>query len=348
MDEFLIDKNSNRTNTLLKNPRAMERLRKNYKETLKQKMVDKVEKLEETRVYIITHMSSLSSYHKAMIVLKSENARLKADYERVVADINRRVSETLTKNEESDDLIKKLQREKTQQRRKLSKDYAKFLESSTQEIHGLEKRRDSCKAAYDAQVQELIDLREFKVAMTFLDPEVIAKRITAEKERMSQQAAEYEAIVTQFNERFEIEKQEAEQTVIDRIIEIIEEAKMQLSSFINKATAIAYKENKRLKSEIELQLKHQELLKGQLRKTQIIRKRLLDDKAKHVDDRRRVLNLKACMTCTPDMDASLPSKPVTDSRSSTTNRDSISQSQNTSISTSQNHTLGMVPVVSTQ
>ncbi|KAI8927692.1 hypothetical protein BC831DRAFT_510596 [Entophlyctis helioformis] len=306
MDEFLVDKNASRINAVAKNPRAIERLRKKHKELLKHQMVHKVETLEETRVYIITHMSSLTSYHRTMMALKEENAKLKAEHEQVVADINKRVSETLAKNEESDHMIKRLQREKASQRRKLTKEYSAFLQKSAADIKALECKLEECRKTYESQVQELIDLKEFK-AMTFMDPEVIAKRVSAEQERAQQQMTEQDRLRKQYDDKFVVEEQEAEQMVVDRIMEIIEEAKAQLSSFINKSTTTAYKENKRLKNEIQMQSRHQEILAEEIKVVEGIRKGLMSERDKHVDERRRVLNLKACMTCTPDMDVAVPS-----------------------------------------
>nr|KAJ3422390.1 hypothetical protein HK105_008309 [Polyrhizophydium stewartii] len=285
MDEFLIDKNLGRSNAS-KNPRAIERLRKKYKETLKQRMIQKVQTLEETRVY------------------KEENTRLRDQYERVVADINKRVSETLTKNEESDHHIKKLQREKALQRQRLAKEYAVFIQQCERNLQEYETKFQNAKKAYESQADELIALREFKT-MTFLDPEVIAKRIAAEYELKDHLIAEQTRILRQYEEKIRAEENEAEQTVVDRIMEIIDKAKTQLSNFINKATTTAYRENKRLKSEIQLQLKHQELLAQQIKAIRERRTQLLAERSKHVDDRRRVLNLKACMSCTPDMDPTI-------------------------------------------
>ncbi|OAJ37261.1 hypothetical protein BDEG_21306 [Batrachochytrium dendrobatidis JEL423] len=311
MDEFLIDKNPSRFAVVSKNSRSMGRLRKKHKEMLKQKMLDKVQALEESRVYIITHMASLNTYHKSMLDLKNENTKLKAEYENVVADINRRVSSTLLKNEESDSMIKRLQRERNVQRKRLAKAYATLIRSGNESIQAKETKLEETKNRYNQQVQEHIDLKEFKASteinMTFLDPEVIAKRVAAEYERKEQMLLEYQRLQMEYQEKFKIEEREAEQIVINRIMQIIDDAKTELSSFINKATTTAYRENQRLKMEIQIQEEHKLQFAKQISNFEQKQKQLILDQSKYVDERRRVLNLKECMTCTPDMDVTITS-----------------------------------------
>ncbi|KAH9268291.1 hypothetical protein BASA83_009452 [Batrachochytrium salamandrivorans] len=294
MDEILIGKNTTRSHPLSRNPQSIDRLRKSYKSKLKQNMTEKVQAMEETRIYIITHMSALNNYRKTMFDLKHENQRLKEEYETVVTNINNRVSSTLLKNEESDSIIKNLQKEHITKRKKLAKAFSVFIHSNAEAVRLLENKLQATKSMYDSQVQELIDLQEFKT-MTFLDPEVIAKRIVAEYEHKEQLLLEHQRIEKQFGERFAMEEKEADQTVIDRIIEIIDGEKTQLSSFIRKAIATARRKNQRLKTEIQIQQKYHAQFAEDIKLAEEVRAQLILDLEKHKDDRRKVLDRKTRM-----------------------------------------------------
>ncbi|KAH6565377.1 hypothetical protein BASA62_007307 [Batrachochytrium salamandrivorans] len=239
-------------------------------------------------------MSALNNYRKTMFDLKHENQRLKEEYETVVTNINNRVSSTLLKNEESDSIIKNLQKEHITKRKKLAKAFSVFIHSNAEAVRLLENKLQATKSMYDSQVQELIDLQEFKT-MTFLDPEVIAKRIVAEYEHKEQLLLEHQRIEKQFGERFAMEEKEADQTVIDRIIEIIDGEKTQLSSFIRKAIATARRKNQRLKTEIQIQQKYHAQFAEDIKLAEEVRAQLILDLEKHKDDRRKVLDRKTRM-----------------------------------------------------
>jgi hypothetical protein len=75
-----------------------------------------------------------------------------------------------------------------------------------------------------------------------------------------------------------------------------------LSEYISKGTSIAHKENQRLKIEIGMQKAFHQKIQAELEVVKGKHKSLKRAQSEFVDERRRVLNLKACMTCTPDMD----------------------------------------------
>ncbi|KAJ1340371.1 hypothetical protein BSLG_005013 [Batrachochytrium salamandrivorans] len=177
---------------------------------------------------------------------------------------------------------------------KLAKAFSVFIHSNAEAVRLLENKLQATKSMYDSQVQELIDLQEFKT-MTFLDPEVIAKRIVAEYEHKEQLLLEHQRIEKQFGERFAMEEKEADQTVIDRIIEIIDGEKTQLSSFIRKAIATARRKNQRLKTEIQIQQKYHAQFAEDIKLAEEVRAQLILDLEKHKDDRRKVLDRKTRM-----------------------------------------------------
>ncbi|KAJ3317221.1 hypothetical protein HDV06_001835 [Boothiomyces sp. JEL0866] len=303
-DEILVDKNANRFNTSSWNHRALTRLRKRYREVVSDEIDRKVGSLEETRAYIITSLYSLKSYQVLLKRLESENQELKKEYGFVLADINVRVSDTLKKNADFINQIKGLQKKGMQERKDLVKEFGIALKTWAEEEQAHLKKIEELNSIYNAKCADLEDLKLF-AKETFEDPTISAKRIEFEIERKNDHLKDLQTKLEANRNQFDNLQEDADYKTQERAGRIIEKAANKFESFINSNTKKALFENTHLKSEIARQKKYIKNIEdeiGRLTKEKVV---LKQDRPEYFDERRRVLNLKDCMTCTPDMDVEL-------------------------------------------
>jgi seryl-tRNA synthetase len=92
-----------------------------------------------------------------------QNDILKQEYKKVLTNINERVSQTLSKNEESVRQIKMLEQEKGSERKRLVKEFARLMRHWEEERNIVQEQVQSLQKAYEEKTQDLQDLMEFEV-----------------------------------------------------------------------------------------------------------------------------------------------------------------------------------------
>ncbi|KAJ3269370.1 hypothetical protein HDV01_001484 [Terramyces sp. JEL0728] len=288
-DEILIDKNANRFNTSSWNYRALTRLRKRYKEVVSDEVDRKVGSLEETRAYNGR---------------EAENLELKKEYNFLLADINVRVSETLKKNSDFINQIKGLQKKNTQERKDLVKTFGGTIKSWEEEEKAHLKKIDELNSVYKAKCDDLEDLRIF-AKETFEDPTISAKRIEFEIEKKNDHLKLLHTKLETNMAQFDHLQEDVDNKLAETAGKIIEKAANKFESFINSKMKQALFEHTQLKSEINRQNTYIRNIEAEIERLKKERKVLQQEEPEHFDDRRRVLSLKDCMTCTPEMDIEL-------------------------------------------
>jgi hypothetical protein len=143
----------------------------------------------------------------------------------------------------------------------------------------------------------LSDLQHFK-STSALDPEANLKQTKAQTQLAAQLISQLEQTEHDFMAKFEVERRNAEQLVINRVMEIIEAASNGLSAVLRNKTLLAHQENQRLKREIAFQLAAHNELEGEMQ----ILLSLAKDRPRTADYDPRRWKMKDRMTCTPDMD----------------------------------------------
>ncbi|KAI8915973.1 hypothetical protein EDD86DRAFT_272853 [Gorgonomyces haynaldii] len=298
LDEIIVEKNPNRT-TILRNQKTMERLRRKHKEHLRKEVARKSHVLEELRIMIITNMKALSAYAKTLSQLMADNKTIKEHYERQTNELNAIVSSILQENENSDSRIKQLAMEKIHLREQLTRQLAAFLREQEQSLQETKHLLKSKQDLFKAKEEDLEDLRHFK-SVSQMDPEIKRKQIQAQEEAHQQLLADQQLEIQNFGLFFEQEKQNADQLVLDKVMDIIEVAKTRLSKVLKNRTIHAHQESVRIRKEIQIQQEYQKDLLMQVQEVESNNLILSTNKLSLIDERR--VPVKDRMTCKPEMD----------------------------------------------
>ncbi|KAJ1564611.1 hypothetical protein HK096_007116 [Nowakowskiella sp. JEL0078] len=137
----------------------------------------------------------------------------------------------------------------------------------------------------------------------------LSKDIANLKERKMLRRAEYGRHLRTMEEMFEMEKTETESAMVERIHQIIGQAKSKIGGSIDQTTTLAYNNNKRLNKEISLHTEEFKKTQNEIESVLQSRQVLLTAQKSHgTDIRRRVLRLNAVMDCSPEMEFEISKK----------------------------------------
>ncbi|KAJ2998123.1 hypothetical protein HDV02_004800 [Globomyces sp. JEL0801] len=288
MDGLLIDKTSNRFNTAAWNIRALTRLRQKHKSGIS-KDVDKKQICNS--IYTDVRMEV--------------NAKLKKEHDSIFELIHSEVSDKIEKNEQSIQEINNLKKLGQLERKTFIKEFAKYLKDYSEIFKELEDRKNKLERDYDHKIKDLADLKDFH-KLTFQDPTTSIKRIEYEVQLKNQKIEEMKKQIADYTIHAQVAKDEADKRVSMRAAEIIEQTIQKFDGFFNKSTKQLFNRNLYLKSEIKLQQQNIKLLESELKELQKVQGKLSAVDESVIDPRRKVLNMRKYMDCTPDMDIILP------------------------------------------
>ncbi|RKO87478.1 hypothetical protein BDK51DRAFT_50381 [Blyttiomyces helicus] len=206
----------------------------------------------------------------------------------------------LQENEQQNQTIAKLRKQRIRMQRQWKAQMAELERKTKAELQSLNEDIEYKQRMYEGLSHEVAEAVQFK-EKTSADPNFLSDQIKTEEDRRKARAVDHERVVAGMRERLKEEQQELEQSVFDKIMRIIDASKSKLSTFFDTSTKKAYRQNARLLHERRLHEEQGTAIEADMVQVLATRERLLEARQRAVDERRVVLALKECMTCTPDM-----------------------------------------------
>ncbi|KAJ3410800.1 hypothetical protein HDV05_003229 [Chytridiales sp. JEL 0842] len=281
--------------------------KKKAKEAAKHFLMSRWENLEETRIHIVSRMASLKHYRVYLEDLKQQHDELKQKYEETVERVQGQITVILQENEEQSNEIAKLEKEQRRHKRRLRKQYEEFEATCRAEIARLERNVQMTTKAVQDISDDVERLRHFKVLFE-TNPEALQSQIVAEAAKRVKRKEEQELELVEVQKKWEREQAEVELGWMREVKVAIDGMNNTLADSIDFSPSGAYQSNRRLRREIAMHKEQQRRTKEDIDRIMLARERIKEAEKKTVDERRRVLNLKDCMTCTPDMEFEFSAK----------------------------------------
>ncbi|KAI8814665.1 hypothetical protein BJ742DRAFT_887040 [Cladochytrium replicatum] len=256
-------------------------------EAMRKETIHKVENLEELRIQ------------------KDELVFLKEEHSNVARSMHELISRMLLQNEERDQTVLSLLHKANEQKSLFRTQIAQFFRAHKRQVagnHDLQKKATERRRELKSVSNELEELIEFK-EMLDADPSILTRWMNEAIEGKANRKLEQEAQLRIMEEKFELEKIETEQATIEKLKDILIEAKSAISAGdIDEATTASFKKYNRLRREIALHQEHHRNLQQDIEDLEEVKESLNQEVRSTVDTRRRVFQLQKCMDCSPDME----------------------------------------------
>ncbi|KAJ3039303.1 hypothetical protein HK097_002870, partial [Rhizophlyctis rosea] len=218
------------------------------KEAARMIIVEKWGRLEDLRVSIIACMASLKHYHHMLQVLKGQNKELEDVHKNIASIQHAKVSEILHKTETCTHEIIRLRAERTAQRARLKAEWKRFLRSRGRGVAEVELEALKAREGYEEVVNEYEELIQFE-RTSKSDPHHLSHVLAAERAKLVDLKESHTRALEIMEEKFEVEKREAEEEVEMKVMEFLELAESSLATTpLQQSHAL----NARLKHEINL------------------------------------------------------------------------------------------------
>ncbi|KAJ3320373.1 hypothetical protein HDU76_000315 [Blyttiomyces sp. JEL0837] len=264
--------------------------RQKAKERARDFLLARWESLEETRVMIIARLNALKRYHLYFEDLKEENQELKIQYDVMRAETYGEVGKIQAENEQMAIDLVRLEKERKKDRQRLNSEFKEFEEATAADIAKLERASALTRKAVHDISDEISKLKEFKLLLES-DPDAFGKLIEAEGNKKVTHLGENEQHLADIRHNWEIEQSEIELSWLTR----------QLTEAIDVSPISCVQRNGKLRKEIAIHEYQQARAREEIEQILKRRSQIMSEQFTFADQRRRVLTLKDCMTCTPEM-----------------------------------------------